>query len=222
MKSKIKAALINRFKNLGFGDKAFDGVAEYLSKTVTEETQIETSIAGVELLLKSFQGDIDKQRQENADLKKENDELKAAAEAEPGGDKKKPGDGNQEDKDKEQPAWAKAILDKVEKLESGIGKYEQDKVGATRLASFTEKIKDLPEYLKASKLNDFNRMSFKDDADFDTYITAVETDVKTVVQSMADAGLKDFPKPGTGGEGKTEVDGFCTTMKAINTPPATK
>lgn len=59
MKEKILTALKNKFKNLGFGDKAFDGVASFLEKTVTEENQVETAIAGVEPLLKAFQGDTD-------------------------------------------------------------------------------------------------------------------------------------------------------------------
>ena len=75
MKEKILSALKTKYKNLGFGDKAFDGVAEYLSGNVTEESQIETAIAGVEILLKSFQGDIDKVRTEKSELQKKYDEL---------------------------------------------------------------------------------------------------------------------------------------------------
>ena len=52
MKGKILVALKTKYKTFGFGDKAFDGVADYLSKTVTEESQIETAISGVEGLLK--------------------------------------------------------------------------------------------------------------------------------------------------------------------------
>lgn len=69
MKEKITSALKTKYSNLGFGDKAFDGVADYLSKTVTEETQIETAIGGVESLLKAFQSDTDRVRTENATLK---------------------------------------------------------------------------------------------------------------------------------------------------------
>ena len=64
MKEKLLAALKTKYANLGFGAKAFDGVADYLSKTVTEENQIETAIGGVEGLPKSFQGGIDKVRGE--------------------------------------------------------------------------------------------------------------------------------------------------------------
>ena len=76
MKGKILVALKTKYKTFGFGDKAFDGVADYLSKTVTEESQIETAISGVEGLLKAFQGDIDTVRNEKSGLQKQLDELK--------------------------------------------------------------------------------------------------------------------------------------------------
>ena len=59
MKDKILTALKTKFQNLGFTEKAFGGVADYLAATVTEETQIETAIVGVKPLLKAFQGDVD-------------------------------------------------------------------------------------------------------------------------------------------------------------------
>lgn len=77
MKDKILTALKNKYKTLGFGDKAFEGVADYLSTQITEEGQIETAAGGVEGLLKAFQGDIDKVRGEKSNLQKEFDELKA-------------------------------------------------------------------------------------------------------------------------------------------------
>lgn len=89
MKEKIKSALETKYKNLGFGDKAFDGVASYLSKTVKEENDIDATIADVEDLLKSFQGDIDKVRNEKSTLQKELDELKAKGEKKPDGKKRK-------------------------------------------------------------------------------------------------------------------------------------
>jgi len=77
MKEKILIALKNKYKTLGFGDKAFEGVSDYMSAQITEEAQIETAISGVESLLKAFQGDIDKVRGERSNLQKELDELKA-------------------------------------------------------------------------------------------------------------------------------------------------
>ena len=48
-----------KYTNLGFTEKAFAGVADYLASTVTEETEIDNAISGVESLLKAFQGDVD-------------------------------------------------------------------------------------------------------------------------------------------------------------------
>ena len=69
--------LKTKYKTFGFGDKAFDGVVDYLSKTVTDESQIETAIGGVEGLLKSFQLEVDFVRNEKWGLQKQLDELKA-------------------------------------------------------------------------------------------------------------------------------------------------
>lgn len=80
MKEKILVALKTKDKTFGFGDKAFNGVADYLSKTVTEEGQIETTISGVEGVLKAFQGDIDTVRNEKSGLQKQLDELKTKIE----------------------------------------------------------------------------------------------------------------------------------------------
>lgn len=70
MKAKILESLKTKYKNLGFSDKTFNGVADFLSKTVTDEASIETAISGVEELLKTFQGESDRLRNELAELKK--------------------------------------------------------------------------------------------------------------------------------------------------------
>ena len=70
MKAKIKTALETKYKNLGFGDKAFEGVADYLANSVTEEAGIDTAIAGVEQLLKAFQSDTDRTRTAKAEAER--------------------------------------------------------------------------------------------------------------------------------------------------------
>jgi len=81
MKEKILTALKTKYKDLGFGEKAFEGVADYLAKTVTEEDKIETAIGGVETLLKSFQSEGDRRASELQKTTKElQDEIKALKE----------------------------------------------------------------------------------------------------------------------------------------------
>lgn len=74
MKTKIKSALVNKYKNLGIDDKVFDGVADIISQTVTEEAGIDAAVAGVEGWLKTVQGATDRLRGENASLRKQLEE----------------------------------------------------------------------------------------------------------------------------------------------------
>ena len=80
MKQKIIAALKTRYKNIGLGEKAFDGVAAFLEKTVTKEEDIEATVAGddVAALVRAIQGDQDSLRARNTELQRSLDELKAA------------------------------------------------------------------------------------------------------------------------------------------------
>lgn len=112
MKEKILVALKTKYKIFGFSDKTFDRVADYLSKTIMEESQIETAIGGVEGLLKSFQGEVDFIRNEKSGLQKQLDELKA-----------KGGNPNPLPKPEEKddvPAWAQALIDSNKNLSTEL------------------------------------------------------------------------------------------------------
>lgn len=80
MKAKIAQALKTSYANMGLSEEAFNGVASLIEKTVTEESQIATAVAGDEVknLLKVFQSSGDSHRSEVSKLKKEFDEYKAA------------------------------------------------------------------------------------------------------------------------------------------------
>ena len=190
MEKQILDALKNKYKNLGFGEKAFEGVAKYLATTVTEADQIETAIGGVEGLLKSFQGDIDK---------RVNDAV-AKAKSESG---KTPTDKKEEEKqekpDENMPAWAKSILEANKTLAEEVSALKSGKTAESRKAQLETKLKDLPEKLKASFIKKFDRMSFKDDEDFNGYLSEVEIEVTDLVQDFANNGLKNFGPPSAGG-----------------------
>ena len=135
MKGKILVALKTKYKTFGFGDKAFDGVADYLSKTVTEESQIETAISGVEGLLKAFQGDIDTVRNEKSGLQKQLDELKTKIE------NPNPNPKPEEKKD-DMPAWAQALIDSNKSLLTEVSTLKQEKLQATRQEQIMAKAKE--------------------------------------------------------------------------------
>lgn len=78
MKARILAALKTKYANLGLGERAFDGVASLLVKTVAKEEEIETAVAGneVEVLLKSIQSAVDAERTRATNAVKALDEYK--------------------------------------------------------------------------------------------------------------------------------------------------
>lgn len=177
MKEKILVALKTKYKTFGFGDKAFDGVADYLSKTVTEESQIETAISGVEGLLKSFQGDIDTVRTAKSGLQKELDELKKKIE---NADKDK-----DKDKDKDVPAWAQALIDSNKTLSEKLTAYEAEKAQAQRNSQISAVAKKygIPEFM----LKDRN---IPENTDLDTYF-------KDMKQDMSNSGFQFSKAPET-------------------------
>lgn len=179
MKEKILVALKTKYKTFGFSDKAFDGVADYLSKTVTEESQIETAIDGVEGLFKGFQGDVDYVRNEKSGLQKQLDELKKKIENPNSQPKPK------EEKKDDVPAWAQAIIDSNKTLSEKLAGYEQERVQAQRNAQVSAKAKEygIPETLVPM-------LNIPNDADLDVFM-------KDAKQTFVNAGFQGVQVPQT-------------------------
>lgn len=181
MKEKILVALKTKYKTFGFGDKAFDGVADYLSKTVTEESQIETAISGVEGLLKAFQGDIDTVRNEKSGLQKQLDELKTKIEKPNPNPNPNP---KPEDKtDDMATIIANAVSAAVKPLSDKLAQFETEKSQATRQEQIMAKAKEygIPETFA-------KRYAIPDDADLDTYF-------KDAKQELANIGFGGVNPP---------------------------
>lgn len=180
MKEKILVALKTKYKTFGFGDKAFDGVADYLSKTVAEESQIETAISGGEGLLKAFQVDIDTVRNEKSGLQKQLDELKTKIEnpnSNPGPNPKP------EDKADMATIIANAVSAAVKPLSDELAQFKAEKLQATRQEQILAKAKEygIPEnYAKGCAI--------KDDEDLDVYF-------KDLIQEFANDGFKGVTPP---------------------------
>ena len=192
MKEKILVALKTKYKTFGFGEKAFDGVADYLSKTVTDESQIETAIGGVEGLLKAFQGDIDTVRNAKSGLQKELDELKKKIE---NADKDK-----DKDKDKDVPAWAQALIDSNKTLSEKLTAYEAEKAQAQRNSQISEVAKKygIPEFM----LKDRN---IPESTDLDTYF-------KDMKQEMSNSGFQFSKAPETAEQNQEKETSEIVTL----------
>lgn len=217
MKEKILAALKTKYNNLGFTDKAFDGVAEYLSKTVTEEAAIEGAITGVDGLLKAFQGDADKRVTEAVEkVKKETKPAEPKKTEEP----KKPEEAKKPSE--EVPEWAKSLIESNKTLSEKLNTIDADKAKVTRRQTLEGKLVNVPEQFKAKVLKDFDRMSFEKDEDFNTYLTDTNTDIAALNQELADKGLGQQGPPNLGQVNKDGVSKAVETYVADTTKASTQ
>lgn len=143
MREKIANALKTKYANLGLSEKAFNGVASFLEKTITDETAIESAIAesSVVNFLKDIQSEQDRLRGERSTAMRALEEYK----------RNHPDGGASADHSNDD-ANANAIADlqrKIEQLTAGLA--EKD-----RLARAEGLIKGAREKMKSSGSdNDF-------------------------------------------------------------------
>lgn len=205
MKEKITTALKTKYTNLGFGPKAFDGVADYLSKTVTEESQIETAIAGVEPLLKAFQSDTDKVRTEKSELQRQLDEVRKAAPVPGGGQSKIEPEGFDAE------SFKKQLLEEIKQtfnpIQERVQGFEAAQAAAKRSADIAAKAKEygIPETIVA-------KLNIAEDANLDEYM-------KGMKQDFVNVGLEFSEPPAIGGglapEGSDIASLIATGTKQI-------
>lgn len=204
MKTKILDALKTKYANLGFNQKALDGVASVLEKTVKEESEINDAVANIEPLLRVFQSDIDRMRTEHATLKSQYEELQKKQQSN--------GEGGGHTDPNTEPAWFVAYKQQQEERYNAI-KAESDtlkaeKAAADRKALISNKAKELgiPEW----RMNEgFVIADDADEATITNYLTNIQKNLVT-------AGLDKkggFPLNGTGEVTKEEASAIVAEMK---------
>lgn len=216
MKIKIIEYLKNKFKTMGFSDKAFEAVADYLSKSITKDEELETGTAGVEALLKGFQGDIDRRVTEA--VKTTEEKLKAdAAKAEADKAKGEAGKDKTPAED-EPPAWAKKLIETNESLAAKVASMEGEKIQG----SYSEKLKaklteaKVPDtYSKAALIG----RKFASDEEVDTLANELVTGWKQVEQDFADKGLGQSAMPQLGSKNAAGVSASVASYVEGKTKP---
>lgn len=198
MKDKILEALKTKYKNLGFGEKAFETAASYLEDRVKEESEIETAVAGVENLLKAFQGELDKVRTEKSATDKKLTELQEQITKLSG----KGGEGGKTEpktptgKAEEGKAGTEnggnpentALLEAINALKAEIKGIKTEKVTETRKSRLETVLAKAPALTKLAFKNT-NLESFESEEKFTEWITEVETGVKEQIAEYEKQGL---------------------------------
>ena len=192
----IKEALSNKYKNLGFDDKAFEGVADFAQTYIKEEADLATFVNGAELMLKGFQSSTDRLRTEKAQLEKEKNEL-----AEKVKTLETTTETGTTSETEETPAWAKILIDTNTNLQKELDLIKQG-----------ESTKSILEQAKASFFTDeldperksFAEIAFRERTTNITPETKLEdvlTNIKTYYNELCsgDSGKGYIPKPASGG-----------------------
>lgn len=91
--------------------------------------------------------------------------------------------GGQQTEDKA-PAWAQQIIADNKALREELQSYKTERTQNSRLERFREAIKGAPDKVKARYEKDFARLTFKDDADFDSYLEEIAPDI-TAMAALA-------------------------------------
>lgn len=195
-KQMIKEALSNKYKNLGFDDKAFEGVADFAQTYIKEEADLATFVNGAELMLKGFQSSTDRLRTEKAQLEKEKNEL-----AEKVKTLETTTETQTTSETDETPAWAKILIDANTNLQKELDLIKQG-----------ESTKSILEQAKTSFFTDeldperksFAEIAFRERTTNITPETKLEdvlTSIKTYYNELCsgDSGKGYIPKPASGG-----------------------
>ena len=175
MKEKIIQKIRELFPNVNLSKERLDAIADKLAAKITEEDQIVERVNDLNEVVPF------------AEIAKQDDRVRTL-EAEAKKKAAKPTDPPKEDPDKKDksdddpPAWAKALLEKVEKLEAG-------KIATSRREKVLEKLKDADEKYRNRVLRDFDRMRIDSDEDFETVLSDIESDFADFKQLQSDIGL---------------------------------
>ena len=217
---KIYELLKNKFSSLGYSDKTLKKVAISLSEQNPSEDNLETLVNGVEPLLKAFQSEFDTVRTERDTYKKTVDSFKTKT-TERKEDKSEDllkDEKKSTEAGEEMPAWAKAVIESNQSIAKELAGIKTSTVAQSRKQILEQKLKDVPEKLKAKAIKDFERMQFDNDESFNTYVDETEADLKDIIQVDREksVGANSIPLLSSGGGklGDTEVSPM---MKAFIT-----
>lgn len=205
----LKERIAARLKAKAAGEKAnlsqkrIDAIVLRAEKGLTDEsddTQIDANLDAINELtpFKEMAAMDDHLRAKEAKDKVEKDKAdkEAAEKAAKEGKVELPADA---------PEWMKTFMEaqaaQTKALTDQIAQFGQKEVATTRREQYAKTLEGTSDTFKAKALKDFDRMasSFKDDADFESFLTDATEDAKAFVQEEVNQGLGgDRPTGGVG------------------------
>lgn len=207
MKTKILQRLKQDYSNLGVSEKAFDGVADFLSKTITEEERIPEVVANAGAFLKVYQSDVDKERTSAASARKELEAFKKEQEPKPTDPKPKDNQGG------EATEREKALLERMDALQAQMGQLIGQRSHEGKVAQITSILgeKKIPESFYSIALSG---RTFGEDTNVDELVTAIEQGYTKFQDEIANNRFNGSGKPEEGGQ--SNDDPLDSLVKQVN------
>lgn len=207
MKTKILQQLKQRYSNLGVSEKAFDGVADFLSKTITEEERIAESVAGAESFLKAYQSDVDKERTSASALRKELEALKK--ETQPKSTDPKPNDNQGNEPTEREKKMMQQLEAQQKQIELILGQRSHE----GKLAQITALLgeKNIPESFYTMALSG---RTFGEDTNVGELVANIEQGYTKFQDEIANNRFGGAGKPEAGEPSNDDV--MASIVKQVN------
>ena len=205
MKTKILQVLKQKYSNLGVSDKAFDGVADLLSKTITDESKIEEGVGYAEAFLKAYQSDLDKERGSASQLRKELDEMKRKTEEPKREEPAPPSDPSGE--------ILKQVLEKLDAQGKQLRELRGEKLHDSKLEQINALLgeKKIPTSFSGMALSG---RTFDESTNIEELVSNIEEGYKKFQEEVANETFKGGAKPDAGGgSAGDELDALVTQVK---------
>lgn len=98
------------------------------------------------------------------------------------------------------PAWAQTLIEQNKTLNARFDALQNERTATTRQSKLAEVLKNAPEAVRSRYEKDFARMSFKDDDEFDGWLTELTPDIEQIATDFsAKGGVVGRPKGGAQG-----------------------
>lgn len=207
MKTKILQELKQRYSNLGVSDKAFDGVADFLSKTITEEERIPEVVGNAESFLKAYQSDVDKERTSVSKLRKELEGYKKEQEPKP--NDPKPNDNQGGEATEREKEMMRLLEAQQKQIDIILGQRSHEGKMAQITALLGEK--KIPESFYSMALNG---RTFNNETDVDSLVSAIEQGYTKFRDESANDRFSGGGKPEEGGQ--SNDDPMASLVKQVN------
>lgn len=112
---------------------------------------------------------------------------------------------------------AEIIKKAIEPLTTELNQLKARNSHSERKSKLLKELEELDEPLRSPFVQNFDKLNFDSDDDFNSHLETIKGSVATIKQTLIDKGLSMQDKPMFPvGKGKTEEDAFVEQMKSIN------